>query len=83
MPGAPRRRGGWGQPRGRCGFVALPWRVLVFQAVQGHRPSKASWFALTWHTLDRMAGYDAGADKTFRRSAYEDGEPLNLRVEPS
>ena len=25
---------------------------LIYQTVQGHRPNKASWFALTWYTLD-------------------------------
>ncbi len=43
---------------------------FVHQTVQGHRPSKASWYAITWQTLDRHTGYDAGAVEGFQRSAY-------------
>jgi hypothetical protein len=45
---------------------------FIFQTVQGHRPNKASWYAVTWHPLDRIPGYDAGAARLFGRSAYED-----------
>ena len=56
---------------------------FIFQTVQGHRPNKASWYAVTWHALDRIPGYDAGADRMFRRSAYEDGGLLkNARLSP-
>lgn len=43
---------------------------LIHQTVQGYRPNKASWYALTWRTLDRLPGYDAGAAESFERSAY-------------
>jgi len=43
---------------------------LIYQTVQGHRPNKASWFALTWYTLDRLPGYDDGAVQGFRRGMY-------------
>ena len=47
---------------------------FILQTVQGHRPNKASWYALTWQTLDRLPGYDPGAIETFERSAYRNGE---------
>lgn len=56
---------------------------FIFQTVQGHRPNKASWFAVTWHTLDRLPGYDAGADRLFRRSAYEDPPSQNAGLNPA
>ncbi|MEO6278524.1 hypothetical protein [Roseateles sp.] len=43
---------------------------LIHQTVQGHRPSKASWFALTWYLLDPHPGYDSGAAATFVRGSY-------------
>ena len=43
---------------------------LIYQTVQGHRPNKASWFALTWYTLDRLPGYDDGVVDGFRRGMY-------------
>lgn len=49
---------------------------FIFQTVQGHRPNKASWYAITWQTLDRLPGYDPGAVETFERGAYRKGGPL-------
>jgi hypothetical protein len=43
---------------------------LVHQTVQGHFPKTASWYAVTWRTLDRIPGYDAGAAESFERGAY-------------
>lgn len=43
---------------------------LIFETVKGHRPNKASWYAVTWQTLDRNADYDPGAVAAFRRGAY-------------
>lgn len=43
---------------------------LIHQTVQGHRPNKASWFALTWRLLDPHPGYDPGAAATFERGSY-------------
>lgn len=56
---------------------------LIHQTVQGHRPNKASWFALTWRTLDRLPGYDAGATESFRRGAYADPLLKNTKLRPS
>jgi hypothetical protein len=44
---------------------------LLFRTVQGQRPNKASWYALTWRTLDKHDGYDAGTVSTFRRGMYQ------------
>lgn len=47
-----------------------------FQTVQGHRPNKASWYAVTWRALDKHPGYDAGAAHLFIRGAYQNGASL-------
>ena len=47
---------------------------FIFQTVMGHRPNKASWFAVTWRALDKLPGYDAGAEKGFERGAYQKGQ---------
>lgn len=44
---------------------------FIHETVKGHRPNKASWYAVTWRTLDRIPGYDAGAAETFLRGAYQ------------
>ena len=49
---------------------------FIFQTVMGHRPNKASWFAVTWRALDKLPGYDAGAEKCFERGAYQKGQPM-------
>ena len=51
---------------------------FIHQTVQGHRPNKASWYAITWQTLDRLTGYDHGATATFERGAYRKSEPLKI-----
>jgi hypothetical protein len=43
---------------------------FIYETVMGHRPNKASWYALTWYALDNLIGYDEGAAKGFIRSAY-------------
>ena len=43
---------------------------LIYQTVQGHRPNKASWYAVTWECLDKLNGFDEGAEAGFRRGAY-------------
>ncbi|PQV52925.1 hypothetical protein [Paraburkholderia sp. BL21I4N1] len=43
---------------------------LIFETVKGHRPHKASWYALTWLSLDKLDGFDQGASVGFVRSAY-------------
>lgn len=49
---------------------------FIFETVMGHRPNKASWYAVTWHRLDKIAGFDPGADKAFEQGAYKRNMPL-------
>ncbi len=49
---------------------------FVHQTVLGHRPNKASWYAITWYNLDKHKGYDAGAELLFKRGSYSRGTPL-------
>jgi hypothetical protein len=55
---------------------------FIFQTVMGHRPNKASWFAVTWQTLDKLAGYDAGVEKFFQRGAYRVQPLKNASLNP-
>ncbi len=48
---------------------------FIHETVMGHRPNKASWYAVTWRALDKLPGYDAGAAETFRRGAYQNATP--------
>lgn len=45
---------------------------LIHQTVMGHRPNKASWYAVTWLRLDRNPKFDYGAFETFQRGEYRD-----------
>ena len=49
---------------------------FIHQMVKGHRPNKASWWAITWYTLDPHPGYDPGAAATFKRGTYREMQPL-------
>ena len=50
---------------------------FIFQTVQGHRPNKASWYAVTWRALDKLPGYDDGAERCFERGAYQKIQLIN------
>ena len=49
---------------------------FIFETVMGHRPNKASWYAVTWRRLDKIAGFDIGTDKAFEQGAYKRNVPL-------
>lgn len=49
---------------------------LIFETCKGQRPNKASWYALTWFSLDQHEGFDPGATKAFERGAYLKNAPL-------
>ena len=51
---------------------------LLHQTVMGHRPNRASWYAVTWIGLDKLDGYDADLSSLFIRGAYRPG-PLKTR----
>ena len=40
----------------------------IFQTVQGRRPNKASWYAVTWHKLGKLKGLDPGIERAFRQA---------------
>ena len=55
---------------------------FVFETVRGHRPNKASWYAVTWYSLDMLPGYDPDAAENFRRGAYQEkNAALSKRTE--
>lgn len=56
---------------------------FIFETVMGHRPNRASWYALTWQALDRLPGYDAGALESFRRGAFRPAPLLVLVPKPT
>ena len=51
---------------------------FIHETVVGHRPNKASWYALTWQTLDHHPGYDPGAKESFRRGAFRQASLMTL-----
>jgi hypothetical protein len=57
---------------------------FIHETVTGHRPNKASWYAVTWRALDKLPGYDVGAAETFKRGAYQQTIPTkNASLRPS
>ncbi|WP_201747000.1 hypothetical protein [Limnohabitans sp. TS-CS-82] len=56
---------------------------FIHQTVQGCRPNKASWYAVTWRTLDRMQGFDAGAAESFERGGFISMQIKNAPLRPS
>jgi hypothetical protein len=57
---------------------------FIHETVKGHRPNKASWYAVTWHPIDRLPGYDPGGMESFERSAYlHRGGNQNASLRPS
>jgi len=61
---------------------------FIYETVKGHRPNKASWYAITWHDIDRHPGFDAGAFEGWKdaRSGYAKSSGLkvkNTRLMPS
>jgi hypothetical protein len=57
---------------------------FIFETVKGQRPNKASWYAVTWRTLDKLPGYDVGTAQCFERGAYQKPQALkNSSLIPS
>jgi hypothetical protein len=52
---------------------------FIFETVKGQRPNKASWYAVTWRTLDNCAGYDPSTKGAFERGAYLKSTPLKIK----
>jgi hypothetical protein len=58
---------------------------LVVEMVKGHRPNKASWYAVTWYSLaenDPKRPYDTGMDRVFRRGMYAQAAVVNRSLNP-
>ncbi len=53
---------------------------FIYETVKGYRPNKASWYAVTWRALDRIKGYDPGAELAFVRGAYRLDRPAKNTV---
>lgn len=53
---------------------------FIFETVKGQRPNKASWYAVTWRSLDKCKGYDFSAEGAFERGAYLKSSPLKIDV---
>lgn len=49
---------------------------FIFETVKGHRPNRASWYAVTWRKLDKITGFDYGAERAFEQGAYKRGLPV-------
>jgi len=56
---------------------------FIHETAMGHRPSRSSWYAVTWRSLDKIPGYDFGAAETFQRGAYRQGVPVVRSAGPS
>lgn len=52
---------------------------FIYETVMGHRPNKASWYAVTWLSLDRHTGYDQGAAEGFKRGTYAETSSLQIK----
>lgn len=50
---------------------------FIHETVKGHRPNKASWYAVTWRDLDRIPGCNSGSVAAFERSAFLKGQAKN------
>lgn len=55
---------------------------LIHETVKGHRPNKASWYAVTWYRLYPHHGFDAGAVEGFKLGAYLDTDIKNACLKP-
>lgn len=53
---------------------------FIYETVMGHRPNKASWYAVTWLSLDRHKGYDQGAAEGFKRGTYAETSSLQIKT---
>jgi hypothetical protein len=57
---------------------------FIAEMVKGHRPNKASWYAITWQTLNRLQGFDPGAAAAFERGAYRKAPAIkNASLSPA
>lgn len=48
---------------------------FLYETVKGRLPNRAAWYALTFYSLGKRCDYDSGAERGFKRGAY-DKNPL-------
>ncbi len=53
---------------------------FIYETVKGHRPNKASWYAITWQDIDKLDGYDVGALKGFNKGAYNENQYIKNKI---
>ena len=53
---------------------------FIYETVKGHRPNKASWYAITWQAIDKLEGYDVGALKGFSKGAYNENQYIKNEI---
>jgi hypothetical protein len=58
----------------RSALTELEERQLIIKTVQGHRPNKASWFAIGWAALGNMNKLEIKS-QSFPRGAYAHWSP--------
>lgn len=56
---------------------------LIFETFKGYRPNKASWYALTWYSLDPHPDFDPGTIESFRRGSYRGSEGTSMPLHRS
>lgn len=54
---------------------------FIYETVRGHRPNKASWYAITWQNLDKHPNYDAGIFEGWKeaRGGYAHSSSLKIK----
>jgi len=53
---------------------------FIYETCKGGFPNKASWYALTFYSIDRLSGYDPGALESFPRGAYRKNASLTPTI---
>lgn len=57
---------------------------FIFETVKGHRPNKASWYAVTYCDINKhQSGYDSGAVNGFVKGAYKNYTIKNASLSSS
>ena len=52
---------------------------FIYETVKGHRPNMASWYAITWQSINAIDGYDMGALKGFEKGAFIKNTPFTIK----
>ncbi len=52
---------------------------FIYETVKGHRPNKASWYAITWHDMAKHPQFDSGAMEGWRYVRGSYAQPILLK----